>query len=94
MAKIQRIGNDHQAPFWHIVLLVLFLLVVGNEAVTGGKNKLPHEQYTLEPTIFTNYEPPLKLLIGGLTRCGPDPPNPPYGGAKVFVWGVVTEGSF
>ena len=38
MAQIRRIGHDHQAPFW------LVFLVVGNHAVTQGKNKLPHHR--------------------------------------------------
>ena len=63
MAKIQRIGNDHQAPFWHIVLLVL--LLVGNEAVTRGENKLPHEQYTLEPEDFYRLLTPYKVTTRG-----------------------------
>ena len=42
MAKIKKIGNDQQAPFWH--------LVVGwNQAVTQDKNKIPHEQYNSDP---------------------------------------------
>ena len=45
MPKIRRIGHDHQAPFWHVVLF-------GNKAVTQGENKLPHAQYTLEPKDF------------------------------------------
>ena len=39
MAKIRRIGHDHQAPFWHFLL-------VGNHAETRGKNKLPLTQNT------------------------------------------------
>ena len=37
MAKIQRIGHDHQAPFWVV-------LVAQGQAVTRGENKLPHGQ--------------------------------------------------
>ena len=59
MAKIQRIGHDHQAPFWHLLLLG------ENQAVTRGENKLPHDYYTLNPQVFTDSEPPIKLLIGG-----------------------------
>ena len=28
MAKIRRIGHDHQAPFWHLHLILLLLLLV------------------------------------------------------------------
>ena len=48
MAMIQRIGHDHQAPFWLVVL-------VGNQAVTRGENKLPHAQYTLGPQYFYRF---------------------------------------
>ena len=91
MVKIRRIGHDHQAPFWHVLLL---LLLSANQAVTRGENKLPHAQYTSEPQDFAESEPPIKLLLGGLIRCGPNPSNPPYRGAKLFFWGVVTEGPF
>ena len=56
MAKIQRIGHDHQAPVWHVLVVVL----LGNQAVRLSKNKLPHTQYTSEPTDFTDSEPPIK----------------------------------
>ena len=52
LAKIQRIGHDHQAPFWHVV-------VGENLAVTRGKNKLPHAQYTSEPKDFLQILDPL-----------------------------------
>ena len=65
MAKIQRIGNDYQAACWH-------LLVVGNQAVTRGKNKPPHAQYTLNPKYFlTESESHIKLLLGRLIRSAP-----------------------
>ena len=51
MAKIRRIGHDHQVPFWVLVLLL------GYQAVTRGKNKVPHTQYTLDPQFFTDSEP-------------------------------------
>ena len=54
MAMMQRIGIDYQAPFWLVVL------VVGNQAVTQGENKLPHAQYTLDPQYFLQN---LNLLI-------------------------------
>ena len=37
--------------------------------------------------IVTDSGPSIKRLIGGLIRDAPDPPNPPYGGAKVFLVG-------
>ena len=48
MAKIQSSGHDHQAPFWLVVVVVLVLLL-GYQAVTWGKNKLPNGQYMLDP---------------------------------------------
>ena len=42
MAKIRWIGHDYQAPFWGVILSYLNF-VVGNQAVTQGKNKLPHD---------------------------------------------------
>ena len=56
MAQIHRIGHDHQAPFWCVVLV----LVLGYKAVTRGENKLPHGQYTLDPQYFLQI---LNLLI-------------------------------
>ena len=50
MAMIKRIGHDHQAHFW----LVLFL-VGGNQAVTQGKEKLSHAEYTLDPQYFYRF---------------------------------------
>ena len=70
------------------------LLLLGDLAVTRGENKLPHAQYTLEPKPFTEYEPPIKLLLGGLIRGAPHPPNPPpMGGPKYILW-VITNGPF
>ena len=50
MAKIQRIGHDHKAPFWH-------LLLVGdeNQAVTRSENRLPHAQFTSDPQYFDRF---------------------------------------
>ena len=50
MAKIQRIGHVHQAPFWLVVVLLL-----GYQAVTRGENKLPYGQYTLDPQYFYRF---------------------------------------
>ena len=47
MGIIQMISHDHQAPFW-LVLVVL----LGNQVVTRGENKLSHAQYTMEPIFF------------------------------------------
>ena len=62
IAQIRRIGHDHQAPFWHLVV-VLFVFVLRNKAVRGGENKLPHGQYTLDPNIFTDSEPPNNIYM-------------------------------
>ena len=59
MAKIQRISHGHQAPFWHLVLLL------GNQAVTRSENKLPHEKYTLEPQYFYKLWTPNKITTRG-----------------------------
>ena len=40
----------HQAPFW--VFVVVRVVVLGNQAVTRGKNKLPHAHYTSDPKDF------------------------------------------
>ena len=51
-----------------------------------------HGQYTSDPQFFfffTDSEPPIKLLLGGLIRGAPTPPNPPYGGAEVFFLGLL-----
>ena len=52
--------------------------------------------YLGPPQIFTDSEPTIKWLIGGLIRVAPDPPYPPPmgGGAKGFFWGVMTAGPF
>ena len=42
MAKIRRIGHYHQAPFRVVVLNVLVVVLVENQVVTQGGNKLPH----------------------------------------------------
>ena len=42
------------------------------------------------PNIFTDSGPPIKLLLGGLIRGAPNPPNPPYGGgAKIYFGGSL-----
>ena len=41
MAETRQIGNDHQAPFWHLVVV----LVLGNQVATRGENKLLNAQY-------------------------------------------------
>ena len=49
----------------------------------------PHKSATFDcisTKILTDSGPFIKLLIGGLIRDAPDPPNPPYGGLKYF-WG-------
>ena len=61
MAKIQRIGHDHQAPFWHLLVGV----VVENQAVTRSENKLPHAQYTSDPQYFDRFWTPYKMTSRG-----------------------------
>ena len=46
------------------------------------------------PNFLQNLNTLKKWLLGGLTRGAPHPPNPPYGGAKVSFWGVMTDGPF
>ena len=70
MAKISRIGHDHQGPFWLVVVFGL-----GYQAVTRGENKLPHGQYNLDPNIFTDSGHPIKLL-----EVPPNPLTPLMGG--------------
>ena len=41
------------------------------------------------PNIFTYSRPPIKLLLGGLIRGAPDPPNPPYGWAEIYFGGLI-----
>ena len=58
MGRIQTIGHDHQAPFWHLLLLA-------NQAVTKGKNKLPHAHCTIHlgtPRLFTDFEPTISVF--------------------------------
>ena len=44
-------------------------------------------QYTSDPQYFTDSGPPIKLPLGGMIRGAPDPPNPPYGGAEIYLGG-------
>ena len=41
MAQIRRIGHDHQAPFWHLLVLVVFEVSSGDakrkQAATRGE---------------------------------------------------------
>ena len=41
------------------------------------------------PNIFTDSGPPIKGLLGGLIRGAPNPPNPPYGGSKIYFEGLL-----
>ena len=63
MAQTCRIGHDHQAHFWVVLLLVV--LVVQGQAVTQGENKLPHGQYTLDPQYFYRFWTPYKMTSRG-----------------------------
>ena len=89
MDKIQKIGHYHRALFWVLNVLVL----VQGQAVTHGKNKLPHGQYTSDPKyiyihifFFTDCGPAIKWLVGGLITSALTPPI--EGGVKVFLGGV------
>ena len=42
-----------------LVLLVVLVVVVRFQAVTRGKNKLPHDYYTLDPPLFLQIVNPL-----------------------------------
>ena len=53
-AKIRRIGHDHHEPF-QVVLVVVVVVVLKNQAVTRGKNKLPHDYYTSDPQDFYRF---------------------------------------
>ena len=45
-------------------------------------------QYTSDPQYFYRFRTPYKLLVGGLIRGAPDPPNPPpMGGLKYILEG-------
>ena len=77
MAMIRRIGHDHQAPFF------FWDFKRWHEAKTSCHMII----IPRTPQIFTDSEPPIKWLIGVLIRGAPDPPYPPYGGAKVFFLG-------
>ena len=44
-------------------------------------------QYTSDLQYFYRFRTPYKWLLGGLIRGAPDPPNPPYGGAKIYFGG-------
>ena len=79
MAKIRRIGHDHQAPF----ILLLGRIKRWHEAKTScHMNNIPRT-----PKIFTDSEPPIKWIIGGLIRGAPTPLTPIMGWAKLFFLG-------
>ena len=43
------------------VFVVVVLVVVGFQAVTLGKNKLPHDYYTSDPQDFYRFSTPYKM---------------------------------
>ena len=81
MAKIRRIGNDHQAPFQVVFLLFLY------QVVTRGENKLPHGQYTSDPQYSDIFWTPYKMTSRGGRLEVPQPLNPPYRGGQSIFWG-------
>ena len=56
MAKVPRIGHEHQAPVWGIIVVVLEF-----KAETIGENKLLNAQHNLHPNIFADLEILMKL---------------------------------
>ena len=50
MTKIQRIGHDHQAPFWHLVLVLLLLVDVSSG--DAKRKQAATCSLHLEPPIF------------------------------------------
>ena len=84
MAKIRRIGHDHQLPFF---LFLFSALQAWHEAKTSYcMRNTPRT-----PNIFTYSGPPIKLPLEGPIKGAPDPPGPPapYGGAKIFMGGLL-----
>ena len=77
MAEIRNFGNDHQAPFWVVIVL-------GNEAVVQGKNKLPYTQFTSDSKYLFRFRKPNKLTTRGQDQECLRRPYPPYGGAEGF----------
>ena len=59
MAQIRRIGHDHQAPFWHLVVLV--------EVSSGDAKRKQAAKCTihLRPPIFYRFRTPYKMTISG-----------------------------
>ena len=47
------------------LVLVVVVLVVGFQAVSQGKNKLPYAQYTSDPQYFFRFWTPYKMTISG-----------------------------
>ena len=45
MAEIRRIGHDHQAPFWYLLVVV----VLGNQVATRGEIKLVNTNISRTP---------------------------------------------
>ena len=93
MAKIGRIGHDHQALFQilHVVVLVVLLLISGGD--TRQKQTTTWPIY-LRPPRFLKILDPYKMTSKGPIRSAPTPLNPPYksgGGAKEFLWDVITD---
>ena len=58
-------------------------VIVGNQAVTQGENKLPHEYYTSESQYFYRFRAPYKITTKGADqRCPPTPLTTPMGRAE------------
>ena len=80
MAKIQRIGHDHRALFWHLVLLVLLV-----DVSSGDAKQKQAATCTIHfgPPIFYRFRTPLtppmggeaKYFFGGVITDGPFRPQ-------------------
>ena len=59
MAKIRRIGHDHQAPFQVLVLVVLVVLVLGISSGDTRRKQTTTWPIYLRPPIFLQILDPL-----------------------------------
>ena len=87
MAKIRRIGHDHQLPSFS--LLVVVVVVLGFQAWHEAKTSCHMHNTPWTPNIFTYSGPPIKWPLGGLIKGAPHPPDPPppMGEPKYFLGG-------
>ena len=95
MAKIRRIGHDHQIPCFFFFLLLLFFSAL--QAWHEAKTSCHMHNTTRTPNIFTYSGPKIKLQLEGLIKGPPTPLTP----QKLFILfffflggGVITDGTF